>query len=96
MTKTKFNIKELVKKIERLAELRSQLIASGIAPLGAWIHEYTIRRHSKNGVEEYYYIKWQASDPIFKRNPKKNALPIKKNKNSQYTCHQHNCYRDFC
>ncbi|MEH2038427.1 hypothetical protein [Nostoc sp.] len=44
------------------------------------------------GYEIYWYVyaKWQANQPIFKRNPKARLKGIvKRGKNPEYTCHQY-------
>ena len=70
--------------------MRSLLLASDLSPEGAWIHEYTVRRRYPSGfLGEYVYAKWQAHEPIFKRNPKRRARPPRNGKNLEYTCHQH-------
>ncbi|MHC5822539.1 MAG: hypothetical protein ACYT04_43560 [Nostoc sp.] len=59
---------------------------------GAWIHQYEVRKQYKKGGEIYWYVyaKWQANEPIFKRNPKARLKGIvKRGKNPEYTCHQH-------
>ncbi|MEM7592351.1 MAG: hypothetical protein AAF383_12655 [Cyanobacteria bacterium P01_A01_bin.83] len=84
------NINEIIDKINYLKTLREELLESELSPEGAWIHQYKIHRSYPSGYEStYIYSKWQADKPIFKRNPKKNALPVKSDKNEEYTNHQH-------
>lgn len=87
---TDINVDSLISKIKQLGELRQKLLQQDLAPQGAWIHQYKVHRVYPSGYEATYtYCKWQADKPIFKRNPKKNARPIKRGKNKQYTRHQH-------
>ncbi|MEL6165025.1 MAG: hypothetical protein AAFR37_15160 [Cyanobacteria bacterium J06628_3] len=84
------NIDNLIAEIKQLWELRGKLLEEDLAPEGAWIHKYHVTRAYPSGaVETYTYAKWQADKPIFKRNPKKNALPVKSGKDEEYTNHQH-------
>ncbi|MEL6462718.1 MAG: hypothetical protein AAFY21_12700 [Cyanobacteria bacterium J06641_2] len=84
------NIDNLIAEIKQLWELREKLLKQDLAPEGAWIHRYHVTRAYKSGaVETYTYAKWQADKPIFKRNPKKNARPVKPGKNEEYTNHLH-------
>ena len=70
--------------------MRSHLLTSDLSPEGAWIHEYTVRRRYPKGfLGEYVYAKWQAREPIFKRNPKKHGRSPRSGKNPEFTCHQH-------
>lgn len=81
---------QLLDALTRLNQLREKLLSENLAPVGAWIHEYTVYRKYPSGfVGEYKYAKWQADKPIFKRNPKKNAPLPKRNKDPKYTNHQH-------
>lgn len=84
------NIDEIIEKINYLKTLREELLEKDLSPKGAWIHEYQIHRSYPSGHEAIYtYAKWQADKPIFKRNPKKNARPLKPDKDKEYTNHQH-------
>jgi len=40
-------------------------------------------------TETYVYAKWQAHEPIFKRNPKKGGRSPQPGKDPKFTCHQH-------
>lgn len=87
---TDINIDNLIAEIYRLWEIRENLLDGELAPEGAWIHKYHVTRAYPSGAAETYtYAKWQADKPIFKRNPKKNARPVKPGKNEEYTNHQH-------
>jgi hypothetical protein len=87
---TDINIDEIIKKIKYLKALREELLQKDLAPQGAWIHQYQVHCSYPNGHEATYtYAKWQADKPIFKRNPKKNARPLKCGKDKEYTTHQH-------
>lgn len=87
---TDINIDSLVLKIKQLGKSREKLLQKDLAPQGAWIHQYQVHRVYPSGYEATYtYAKWQADKPIFKRNPKKNARPLKRGKHKQYTNHQH-------
>lgn len=87
---TDINIDSLTKDIRELGRIREKLLEEDLAPSGAWIHKYHVTRAYPSGaVETYTYAKWQADKPIFKRNPKKNARPIKSGKHEQYTNHLH-------
>lgn len=84
------DVDNLIAEIEQLWELREKLLEEDLAPSGAWIHKYHVTRAYPSGaVETYTYAKWQADKPIFKRNPKKNARPIKPGKDEEYTNHLH-------
>lgn len=90
MNQDAIDIQKIRDKLAYLVEAREKLLTLNLAPVGAWIHEYTVYRKYPNGFEgKYKYAKWQAEKPIFKRNPKKNALPTKKGKDPKYTKHQH-------
>lgn len=87
---TEINTGRLIKQIRTLEKIRKKLLERDLAPEGAWIHQYQVHRVYPSGCEETYtYAKWQADKPIFKRNPKKNARPLKPGKDKQYTNHQH-------
>lgn len=84
------NFPQLIEKINRLQQLREKLLVGSLSPEGAWIHEYEIRRTYPSGnTETYGYAKWQAHEPIFKRNPKKRGRPPRSGKDPEFTCHQH-------
>lgn len=86
------HIDQIIEKLQELKEIRQQLIDEPMSPPGAWIHEYEVRRRYKRGgdIYTYWYAKWQAKEPIFKRNPKPRLKGIvKRGKNPEYTCHQH-------
>lgn len=94
---TDINVDEIIEKIQYLKVLREELLQANLSPEGAWIHQYQIHRVYPSGYEATYtYAKWQADKPIFKRNPKKNALPIKLEKDEKFTSHKHigNCETD--
>ena len=87
---TDINVDNLLSRIKHLEELREKLLQEDLAPEGAWIHRYKVHRVYPSGYEATYtYAKWQADKPIFKRNPKKNARPLKRGKDKEYTNHQH-------
>lgn len=87
---TEINIQQIVEKIEQLQQLRERLLADTLSPEGAWIHEYEVRRVYPSGnTETYGYAKWQAHEPIFKRNPKKRGRSPREGKDPEFTCHQH-------
>ena len=84
------DVDDLIKKLKQLKKLREKLLKSDLSPEGAWIHHYQIHRNYPSGYSATYtYAKWQADKPIFKRNPKKNARPVKRGKNEEYTNHLH-------
>lgn len=84
------DIQKIFIGIAQLSQLREKLLTEELAPVGTWIHEYTVYRKYPNGfVGEYRYAKWQADKPIFKRNPKKKAAKPKRGKNPEFTSHQH-------
>jgi len=86
----KINISQLIKGINRLQQLKEALLEEVLSPEGAWIHEYQVRRTYPSGnTETYVYAKWQAHEPIFKRNPKKHGRSPQPGKNPEFTCHQH-------
>ncbi|WP_375449115.1 hypothetical protein [uncultured Nostoc sp.] len=85
-------IDQIIEKLHQLKEIRQQLINAPMSEPGAWIHQYEVRKQYKKGGEIYWYVyaKWQANEPIFKRNPKARLKGIvKRGKNPEYTCHQH-------
>lgn len=84
------DIDNLIAEIEYLWQLRGELLEGELSPEGAWIHKYHVTRaYSSGAVKTYTYAKWQADKAIFRRNPKKNALPVKSGKDEKYTKHQH-------
>lgn len=84
------DIDEIIEKIKYLKALREELLQKDLAPEGTWIHEYQIHRSYPSGYEATYtYAKWQSKDAIFKRNPKKNAKPVKEGKDEKFTNHKH-------
>ena len=85
------DIQQMIERLKRLYQRRRQILAEGnIAPAGAWIHEYEVVRHYPSGtVATYEYAKWQATEPIFKRNPKKRGRPLRQGKDPELSCHQH-------
>ena len=90
MTQPERDLQKIREGIQRLMQERSHLLASDLSPPGAWIHEYTVRRRYPKGfLGEYVYAKWQAHEPIFKRNPKKHGRSPKKGKDPEFTNHQH-------
>ena len=90
MTQPEPDLQGILEGIERLMSERSHLLATDLSPPGAWIHQYVVRRRYPKGfLGEYVYAKWQADQPIFKRNPKRNGRPPRHGKDPQYTCHQH-------
>lgn len=85
-------IDQIIEKLQQLKEIRQQLVNKPMSPPGAWIHQYEVRKQYKKDGQIYWYVyaKWQANEPIFKRNPKKRLKGIiKRGKNPEYTCHQH-------
>ena len=85
-------IDQIIEKLHQLKEIRQQLVNAPMSEPGAWIHQYEVRKQYKKGGEIYWYVyaKWQANEPIFKRNPKARLKGIvKRGKNPEYTCHQH-------
>jgi hypothetical protein len=90
MTQDEINTNKLTEALARLIQARTKLLTQELSPVGVWIHEYTVCRKYPNGfIGEYRYAKWQADKPIFERNPKKRALPPKRDKDPKYTNHQH-------
>lgn len=90
LTMSDIDIDNLIAEIGYLWQLREELLEGELASEGAWIHKYKVTRGYPSGaIETYTYAKWQADKPIFKRNPKKNARPIKPGKNEEYTNHLH-------
>lgn len=84
------NFPQLIEKIDRLQQLREKLLVGDLSPEGASIHEYEVRRTYPSGnTETYGYAKWQAHEPIFKRNPKKGGRSPRARKDPEFTCHQH-------
>lgn len=85
-------IDQIIEKLQQLKEIREEVINRPMSPPGAWIHEYEVKKqYKKDGeIHWYQYAKWQANEPIFKRNPKERLKGIvKRGKNREYTCHQH-------
>jgi hypothetical protein len=85
-------IDQIIEKLHQLKEIRQQLVNEPMSEPGVWIHQYEVRKQYKKGGEIYWYVyaKWQANEPIFKRNPKARLKGIVKHgKNPKYTCHQH-------
>ena len=90
MSPSEIDIQKILDGIVRLSQARDNLLSEALSPVGAYIHEYTVFRKYPNGfIGEYRYAKWQADKPIFKRNPKKRALPPKRDKDPKFTNHQH-------
>ncbi|MGB3640563.1 MAG: hypothetical protein WBA39_23760 [Rivularia sp. (in: cyanobacteria)] len=84
------NVDEIIEKIQYLKVLRDKLLESELSPENAWIHQYEVHRSHPSGYEATYtYAKWQSKDAIFKRNPKKNAKPVKEGKDEKFTNHKH-------
>jgi len=80
------NIEKLIDQIFDLQKLREELLAGPLAPAGTWIHHYTIWRVFSSGAKHWYtYAKWQAHEPIFRRNPKRKNQTTE----STYSNHQH-------
>lgn len=81
----------LMSKIQQLYAIKREIAESGeIAPENCWIHQYEISRQwSPTFSATYTYAKWQASKPIFKRNPKKRAGSPKPGKNVEFSTHKH-------
>lgn len=87
---TEIDFPKLIEGLHHLQRLRDKLRTSSLSPEGAWIHEYEVKRKYPSGnIETYGYAKWQAHEPIFKRNPKGNGKPPQVGKNPNFTCHQH-------
>ena len=90
MNQPEVDLEKILNGIQQLIQLRSHLQKSDLSPESAWIHEYTVRRRYPKGfVGEYVYAKWQAHEPIFKRNPKRNGRPPRSGKDPEFTHHQH-------
>jgi hypothetical protein len=80
------NIKNLIEKLQQLENEREELVKKPMSPPGVWIHQYMVRKRYPDGfIGEYIYAKWQAEEPIFRRNPKKFGHRGK----GEFTCHQH-------
>lgn len=80
------NIQNLIEKLQQLGKEREELLQKPMSPPGVWIHQYVVRKRYPDGfIGIYIYAKWQADQPIFKRNPKKFGHRGKGN----FTCHQH-------
>lgn len=78
MTQDAINTQKITEALARLIAARDKLLSEELAPVGAWIHEYTVLRKYPSGfVGEYKYAKWQADKPIFQRNPKKKSVTFK-------------------
>lgn len=87
---TEIDFPRLIEGLHHLQQLRDKLRTSSLSPEGAWIHEYEVKRKYPSGTTETYgYAKWQAHEPIFKRNPKRGGRPPRVGKNPDFTCHQH-------
>ena len=90
MTQGEINTNQLTEALARLIQARTELLTKELAPVDAWIHEYTVRRRYPSGfIGEYKYAKWMSNKPIFERSPKKNARPPKRDKDPKYTNHRH-------
>ena len=90
MILSEIELEKILEDIHHLMEMRSQLQASDLSPEGAWIHQYVVRRRYPSGfIGEYWYAKWQAHEPIFKRNPKRNGRPPRCGKDPKFSCHLH-------
>ncbi|OKH35820.1 hypothetical protein NIES2101_37450 [Calothrix sp. HK-06] len=84
------DVQKIHEKLAYLTLVRKELLTKELSPEGAWLHQYTVRRTYPSGYTGVYkYVKWQANHAIFKRNPKKRALPLKPGKNARFTTHQH-------
>jgi hypothetical protein len=80
------NIQNLIEKLQQLEKIRNQLQRKPMSPPGVWIHQYVVKRSYPSGLEGIYvYAKWQAEEPVFRRNPKKFGHRGK----GEFTCHQH-------
>ena len=87
---TEIDFPGLIEGLHRLQQLRDKLRSGRLSPEGAWIHEYEVKRkYSSGNTETYGYAKWQAHEPIFKRNPKRRGQFPRVGKNPNFTCHQH-------
>ena len=90
MNQSKLDQQKILDGITHLMRLRSQLLESDLSPEGAWIHEYEVKRYYPSGFQGIYrYAKWQAKEPIFKRNPKKRGRLPKLGKDPKFSCHLH-------
>lgn len=85
------DVQKMIEGIQQLQQLREELLAGDLSPDGAWIHEYEITRFypGSGNTEWYRYAKWQAHEPIFKRNPKQKNRLTEPLKEPGYTKHQH-------
>ncbi|MBE8969336.1 hypothetical protein IQ277_24880 [Nostocales cyanobacterium LEGE 12452] len=85
-------IDQIIEKLQQLKGIRQQLVNEPMSEPGVWIHQYEVRKQYKKDGEVYWYVyaKWQANEPIFKRNPKPRLKGIvQRGKNPEFTCHQH-------
>jgi hypothetical protein len=90
MPQSEINTNQLTEALARLIQARTELLTQELSPVGAWIHEYTVKRRYPSGfIGEYKYAKWMSNKPIFERHPKKHARPPKRDKDPKYTNHQH-------
>lgn len=84
------DIQVLIEKLHRLQHLRERLLTKPLSPEGAWIHYYEVsRKYPSGNVETYGYAKWQAHEPIFKRNPKQKIRSRNPDAEHGFTKHQH-------
>lgn len=85
------DIEKILKGIQQLQQLRSELLAGSLSPPGAWIHEYVVKRfYPGSGNTEFYcYAKWQAHQPIFLRHPKQKKRWAEPDIEPGFTQHQH-------
>ncbi len=74
------SLNQICELIKKLHHAREKLLPGKLAPEGAWIHEYVVRK--KYGW--YRYAKWQSLNPIFECNPKPSSKSNKK-----FTNHKH-------
>ncbi|MBD2596060.1 hypothetical protein H6G74_17255 [Nostoc spongiaeforme FACHB-130] len=83
-------IDKIIEKLQKLKEIRQETVEQPMSAPGTWIHQYEVRKQYNGQLYWYVYAKWQANEPIFERRPKKRLKGIvKRDKNPEYTCHQH-------
>lgn len=86
---SEIDIQQNMEGIQQLQQLREELLAGDLSLEGASIHEYEITRFypGSGNTEWYRYAKWQAHEPIFKRNPKRKNRLTDPPKEPGYTKH---------
>ncbi|MBD2505301.1 hypothetical protein [Anabaena azotica] len=66
-------IEAIIDTLKQLQEERENLLKIPLALPNTWIHEYNVKRYypGSGTLHSFTYAKWQASEAIFERNPKK-------------------------